>query len=370
MNNVKAKQNIESKQNRNIEDVKRSELLFFYDARMCNPNGDTEENKPRYDDETHKVQVTEFRLKRTIRKYLKEIMDDEILLRQELDDKLEKEVGEMGFKRLPQLASDYIYPVTVKGKEILKIKKEEVIANHIDVRLFGILFPVEDVPFKMTGPVQFKMAQSLNIIDSDTDIIPVGMTSLVPNTKDEAGVSRGGSFGNKWIVRYAFLQHHGFVNNNVAKQIGLKTIDVKKMLTAMWYGTDELMTTSKFGQKSRLLIKVNYKDNGYLADLDLMSELDQTQKLENITHVTLKLDGLLDYIYANKNLIESIEYEYNPILKCSYKEVKGNFEQVMKKWSESTQIPYSRIEHYFGACSIEHYFREKKKDVIEKRNKS
>jgi CRISPR-associated protein Csh2 len=365
MNNVKAEQNIESKQNRNIEDVKRSELLFFYDARMCNPNGDTEENKPRYDEECQKVQVTEFRLKRTIRKYLNEIMHEKILLRQELDDELEKELGETGFKRLPQLASDYIYSVPGKrqGKmvQIPKIKKEGVIADHIDVRLFGILFPVEAVPFKMTGPVQFKMAQSLNIIDSDTDIIPVGMTSLVPNTKDEAGVSKGGSFGNKWIVRYAFLQHHGFVNNNVAKQIGLKAIDVKKMLTAMWYGTDELMTTSKFGQKSRLLIKVNYKDNGYLADLDLMSELDRgQQKLENITHVTLKLDKLLDIIYANKNLIESIEYEYNPLLKCSYKEVKGNFEEVMKEWSKTTQIPYSRIEYYFG---------ENKKDVIEKRER-
>jgi Cas7 group CRISPR-associated protein Csh2 len=88
----------------------------------------------------------------------------------------------------------------------------------------------------MTGPVQFKMAQSLNIIDGNTDILPVSMTSMVPNTKNEAGISKGGSMSNKWIVRYAFLQHHGFVNNNVAKQIGLEPTDVKKMLTAMWAG--------------------------------------------------------------------------------------------------------------------------------------
>ena len=71
--------------------AKRSEILFFYDAKMCNPNGDPDENKPRLDEETGKILVTEFRLKRTIRKYLNEVMGLPILLRQEIDEDLERE---------------------------------------------------------------------------------------------------------------------------------------------------------------------------------------------------------------------------------------------------------------------------------------
>ena len=97
--------------------AKRSEILFFYDAKMCNPNGDPDENKPRLDDISKKLHVTEFRLKRTIRKYLNKVMGYNILLRQELDEELEKEQGEEGFKMLDRLAAAYTYEIEGKGKK-------------------------------------------------------------------------------------------------------------------------------------------------------------------------------------------------------------------------------------------------------------
>ena len=303
--------------------AKRSEILFFYDAKMCNPNGDPDENKPRLDDISKKLHVTEFRLKRTIRKYLNKVMGYNILLRQELDEELEKEQGEEGFKMLDRLAAAYTYEIEGKGKKnmIKKVKREELLANHIDIKLFGILFAVGGINFKQEGPLQFGIGQSLNSLKGDTDVIRIGMTSLVPNTKNEARISKGGSFGEKYIVRYAFIQFHGFVNNNVAKDVDLKEEEIMTMLTAMWNGTDELNTTSKFGQKSRLLVKVNYKDNGYIGDLDLMTKLEQKEELlENITQVRLKLDNLLELIESNKDIIESVEYEYNPTLLCTYRE--------------------------------------------------
>ena len=49
----------------------RSEILFLYDIRDGNPNGDPmDENKPRIDEETGVNIVTDVRLKRTIRDYL------------------------------------------------------------------------------------------------------------------------------------------------------------------------------------------------------------------------------------------------------------------------------------------------------------
>ena len=48
--------------------------------------------------------------------------------------------------------------------------------------------------FQAGRTVKFGIGQSLNNLKGDTDVIRIGMTSLVPNTKNEAGISKGGSF--------------------------------------------------------------------------------------------------------------------------------------------------------------------------------
>ena len=50
------------------------------------------------------------------------------------------------------------------------------------------------------------------------------------------------------------------------------------MLTAMWKGTTGLATTSKLGQCSRLLVKVNIKNDGYIGDLTQLNVLEPNQK--------------------------------------------------------------------------------------------
>ena len=351
----------------NKEPAKRSEIIFCYDARMCNPNGSPDDNQPRKDDKTGKLYVTEFRLKRTIRKWLNELNGMKILLRQELEEIPDTEQIEQtgGFKQLHELAAKYITQLEINGvkqfskkkgekdKPILKIDSHGLIQDHIDIKLFGILFAVGGINFKQEGPVQFAIGQSLN---NNIEVQRIGMMSLVPNTENKEGLSLGGSFGEKYIVRYAFIQFHGFVNNNVAKQehVDLKEEDVKKMLNAMWKGTDNLSTSSKFGQKSRLLVKVNYKDNGYIGDLDLMCKIEQKDKelLEDITQVTLNVENLLNLIEKNQDIIESVEYEYNPILQCKHLNPRNNpnlpdtddFEQIITKWSEHSGIQISKLK--------------------------
>jgi len=64
-----------------VED--RSELLFIYDLRDGNPNGDPlDENKPRIDEETGVNIVTDVRLKRTIRDYLHDFKGKEIFVKE------------------------------------------------------------------------------------------------------------------------------------------------------------------------------------------------------------------------------------------------------------------------------------------------
>lgn len=86
---------------------------------------------------------------------------------------------------LNKLGKDYI---EIKNK-IPRIKRDELLANHIDIRLFGVMFVVGKENFKSTeqvksglnfkqiGPVQFGIGQSLNTMKEDTDIIRIGMTS-------------------------------------------------------------------------------------------------------------------------------------------------------------------------------------------------
>ena len=47
-------------------EINRSEIVFMYDVKFGNPNGDPlDENRPRIDEATHRNLVSDVRLKRT-----------------------------------------------------------------------------------------------------------------------------------------------------------------------------------------------------------------------------------------------------------------------------------------------------------------
>lgn len=307
------------------EIAKRAEILYLYDCRMANPNGDPEENRPRIDRDTGKNLVTEFRLKRTIRDYLYKVWGIKTFMRQELAYS-----KGLVLKTIEDLATEYIVRVPGKPKEST-IDSIKLLKDHIDIKLFGILFAAGDIHFKKIGPVQFSIGQSLNKVQE----IPIRMTRVIP-TKMGA---ESGTFGDKSILRYSFIEFHGFVNNNVAKDMGLTEEEVKIMLTAMWKGTNDLSTSSKFGQQSRLLVKVNLKDDGYIGDLDLKCKLHtEVEVLEDITQLKLDINQLLRILEQNMDIIESIEYEYSPLLTCIDEKSEGNFEQVITQWSKHSKV--------------------------------
>jgi len=304
---------------------------------MCNPNGDPDENRPRIDRVTSKSLVTEFRLKRTIRDYLQKQMGRPIFLRQELAD-----VQTGTIKTINELAESEISTFLKEGSDI----REALLKKYIDLRLFGLLFAVEGVEikkkkvslhFKQTGPVQFAIGQSLNKVED----ISVRMTRVVP-TREEA---KAGTFGEKSIVRYAFIVFHGFLNDHVAKEVGLSEEDVSDMMKGMWFGTTDLSTTSKYGQKSRLLIRVRYaKPNAYIGDLDqrihlLPEEEDQEDKeLENISQFTLDISPLLNSLAKRKGDLQEIAWCFDSDLRCKLDETQGSLEQLVTDWSKKTGI--------------------------------
>ena len=311
--------------------AKRAEILFYYDARMSNPNGDPDENRPRIDKITKKNYVTEFRLKRTIRDYLQKVLQMKIFMRQELVSDEGKEL-----KRIEDLAKGYIK----NGK----LEREKLINEHIDIKLFGLLFAVEKIHFKQIGPVQFSIGQSLNIVEE----IPIRMTRVVPTRED----AKGGGFGEKYIVRYSFIGFHGFVNDFVATETDLSEEDIKIMLKALWRGTTTLSTTSKYGQQSRLLLKINYKNEGYIGDLDLKAKLatkSESDPLENISQVVLNLQDLFDTFSHNSDIIESIEYVYSPELLCSFNNMQESFGNIINSLKNMED---SKINNLFSELDL------------------
>jgi CRISPR-associated protein Csh2 len=136
----------------------RSEILFLYDVKDGNPNGDpVDENKPRIDEETNENIVTDVRLKRTIRDYLYEYKNQEIFIRE-----IRKEDSKL----------------VTKEERMNQLGKDSIINKCIDIRLFGSTTAVENQTLALTGPVQFKFGRSLHKVDltyiKGTTVMPSG----------------------------------------------------------------------------------------------------------------------------------------------------------------------------------------------------
>ncbi|MGI0081014.1 MAG: type I-B CRISPR-associated protein Cas7/Csh2 [Nitrososphaerales archaeon] len=301
----------------------RSEFLFCYDARMSNPNGDPDENRPRIDPLTKRNLVTDFRLKRTIRDYLSRNLKQTIFIRAEEDKK-----GNL--KRIEDLGEPYIKDDKVDQARLLR--------DHIDIRLFGVLFAVSGVTFKRVGPIQFAIGQSLNPVEE----IPIRMSRIVP-TKEEA---QAGTFGEKFILRYSFIVFHGFLNSMAAKD-DLTEEDVSLMLKAMWHGTNNLSTTSKYGQQSRLLLRLRYKEPlGYIGDLDRRLKLlpapnsssTDLSEVEDLSQIILDTTSLNSTIESNSSVLSNIDYWESSELVCKNDTMFGRFSEVCTKKVSSSPL--------------------------------
>jgi CRISPR-associated protein Csh2 len=252
-----------------------------------------------------------------------------------------EEGNEGTLKTIEDLAETYITKTEVKKgnktEKISQIDRNGLLSNHIDVRLFGLLFAVSGMHFKQVGPVQFAIGKSLNKVSELT----IRMTRVVP-TREEA---KAGTFGEKSILRYSFIVFHGFLNDIVAKQVSLSEADIIKMMKAMWFGTDELSTSSKFGQRSRLLLRVNYsKPSAYIGDLDRFISLEKANadvdlnKIEDISQCYVNVQPLLSILLANKEKIASIQYATSDQLLCKSGTEAKSFGDLMDAWSMKNNL--------------------------------
>lgn len=302
-----------------------SDFLFLYDATQCNPNGDPDqENKPRMDYDTDTNLVTDTRVKRYVRDYLKAtghaiFVDGEEGAKVSPASKLQAVVGRLLtdaaeldslFAEKPELRAQLqqlLEAEKTADKVFKKLQSKEnrvlslyllaqlVKLQFVDIRLFGSAFAVEGFNRAYTGPVQLNWGYSLNrvkLMDSST---------IASTMNDD-----NGTFGKDYRVHYSLLAFNGSINRYAAQTSGLTEEDVDLFRKALWESIPALPTRSKLNQYPKLYVEVVYKDgaaNGQLGDLRGYVRATATtadeKAVRRLDDLTVDLSALAEAIATN-----------------------------------------------------------------------
>lgn len=258
--------------------AKHSEILFLWDAKMTNPNGDMlNDNAPRYDESDRRAVVSDVRVKRTIR------------------DDLQYRKGKTVFvNNAEQVQSAETRFAELKSALNEKDDKK-VFLSCIDNRLFGGVAPKSNL--QIIGTVQFSWAKSLN--ETET-ILSQGTGAF---GKDN---SLNKTFRTDNYIPYGLFAMYGTINSLSADKTNASEEDVADMLDSMWQGTKLLNTRSKVGQKPRMLIRIIYKDTYMIGLLDELVNIDNenSQQLRTFSECELNFSAL---VRSLKNMSQKIE---------------------------------------------------------------
>ncbi len=273
----------------------RSELIFLYDIKDNNPNGDPlDSNKPRIDEETGINIVTDVRLKRTVRDYLHDYKNKEVFVREIRNDKGEVQDGKTRAKDFGDSKEKVI---------------DNVINDCVDVRLFGATIPLEFGKDKssatFTGPVQFNMGRSLH---------KVSLKRIKGTGAFASGEGKDNkTFREEYILPYSLIGFYGIINEHAAAETNLSEKDIELMLEAIWNGTKNLISRSKVGQVPRVLIRINYVEGSFhigdlLKNIKIETELTDEEAIRGLEDFTLNIDMFIEALNRHRSKIKNIEY--------------------------------------------------------------
>jgi len=270
----------------------RKEIVFFYESIRANPNGDPGfDNQPRmYPDNT--VMVTDVRIKRTIRDYAKKASGGECDIFVDYTDNHKAVEAKVRAEEILK-KHDWIKPKAEgenepkpkPGSLLKEIDVSKIISGLLcktfDVPLFGALVPISENKSgsaQITGPCQFGMGKSVN----EADIITRQISSHFASSDKK----QHGTFGVDHVVDYALIKTIATINpvnlelSNIEKRLGKEGENIKKeietnfinseskLLQYLWEGTTDLVSRSKFQQRSILAVEVEYSRS--YGDLDTL----------------------------------------------------------------------------------------------------
>jgi len=309
-----------------------SDFLFIFEAIQCNPNGDPDqENKPRMDYDTSTNLVTDTRVKRYIRDYIKSKSDSEQIFvdmegnsKVSVDSKL-KAVVKRTIEDPSELTKAFeqnhkaleIYQKIIKENnndtdKVLKAITEkgfnhkdvnyELLAylvkeKFIDIRMFGSAFAVGGFTKAYTGPIQLNWGYSFNKVEL------MDSNSIVTIMNDDSS-----TFGKDYRVHYSLLGFNGTINANMAKVTGLNIEDIDTFRESIWESIPANPTRSKLNQYPKVYLEVVYNEgtsNGQFGDLrnyvDVKPIENKTEKeIRKFSDIDMSFDRLITLLKENK----------------------------------------------------------------------
>ena len=194
----------------------RYEFTILFDVENGNPNGDPDAaNMPRIDPETGYGLVTDVCIKRKIRNYVEDVLEDAPGYGIYIKD------------GVPLNTSDQRAYAAVLGEGKKLEKKDPMIdaklrdfmcGNFYDVRTFGAVMTtfVKDKLNcgQVRGPVQIGFARSIDpIVRQEIAITRVAITTEADYAKKDT------EMGRKYIIPYALYRADGFISANLARRV-------------------------------------------------------------------------------------------------------------------------------------------------------
>jgi CRISPR-associated protein Csh2 len=281
--------------------AKESEVLFIWDTKLSNPNGDMmSDNANRFDEIDEKAIVSDVRIKRTIRDYLQYhkgyeknifVNNDAILAGYQDGDTLKSVTAE---NRFSQIKEQF---------ENLEDEKD-IFLSCIDNRLFGGVAPKSGL--QLIGATQFSWTKSLNKTET---ILSQGTGAFATESKKEGEAKFTKTFRVDNYIPYAIFPTYGTINRANIKNCQTKEQDITDMIEALWYGTKKLNTHTKMGQKPRLFLRITYKDdsNYFIGLLDELVTLKNSDDIRSLDEAEFNFDELVSAINQAESFIDKVE---------------------------------------------------------------
>jgi CRISPR-associated protein Csh2 len=178
--------------------------------------------------------------------------------------------------------------------------------------------------FNVTGAIQFAILNpSLNAVN------------LMMNQRTSVFVSSAGneqgSIATRYIVPYALMQVHGWINPFNAAITQLTESDVQLMLKSLWDEVNGKNTTSKVDQTSLLILQIIYnKPNDKIYGIDkvikILSE-KQDEQIRSLNDMDLDFTDLENVVKSDK--VKAIKY-YTEIERIESKLKQFESEKIQK----------------------------------------
>jgi CRISPR-associated protein Csh2 len=287
------------------------------------------------------IMVTDVRIKRTIRDYVKNVKGYSIFVDYDKDGN-----PTTADKKADEIIEEIKKSSKVNGnsEDVIKL----LLTNTFDVPMFGAFIPRRSETKggggweKLTGPLQFGISRSVNKVDIVHPTISTHFVGKV-NVKQEEQFS---TLGRYYAVEYALIKVQGAINpTNLEHYFDDPDVNQKfeeyqnNMHDYLWNGTNQLITRSKFPQRSILYLEIEY-DSVIYNDLSLLVEEKEEMKgkVTSLSNSPFIFNHLIAAIQERKDKIKSIR------IKCCH-ELNDDIKQLVSELKSSTPS----IEHIPGS---------------------